>query len=240
LPLLPDVFFSDFNDKADLIKITPETAAVILEPIQGEGGIIPAEADWLRAIRERCDETGTLLIFDEIQSGFGRTGRLFAFEHYGVIPDILTMAKAMGGGMPLGGFAASSEIFEVFKNNPPLNHVTTFGGHPVSCAAAFASLTIQLNEDLMERARQIELKAKAKLQHSAIVEIRGKGGMLGLQLKTVQQTQKVVDQCLREGILLGWTLHSDTLIRLAPPLNINDNLLDDVLESIQFSVSQNS
>ncbi|MEX0773646.1 MAG: aspartate aminotransferase family protein [Balneolales bacterium] len=237
LPLLPDVEFADFNQNSALGQITRKTAAVIMEPIQGEGGIIPAEGAWLKAIRQRCDEMGALLIFDEIQSGFGRTGTFFVFEHYGVVPDILSMAKAMGGGMPLGGFAASSEIFEVFKNEPPLNHVTTFGGHPVSCAAALASLNVLLNDNLMERANHIEERAKAILQHKAIVDLRGKGAMLGLQLQTVEQTQKVVERCHEKGILLGWTLHSNTLIRLAPPLTIPDDLLVEVLETIQTSVS---
>ncbi|MEX0779871.1 MAG: aspartate aminotransferase family protein [Balneolales bacterium] len=236
LPLLPDVNFADFNQNSALEKITRKTAAVILEPIQGEGGIIPAEEAWLRAVRERCDDTGALLIFDEIQSGFGRTGNLFAFEHYGVVPDILCMAKAMGGGMPLGGFASSSAIFEAFKNDPPLNHVTTFGGHPVSCAAAVASLNVLLNEDLMKQASFIEEKTRSILQHPSIVEVRGKGAMLGLQLQSVEQTQQVVDQCFEKGILLGWTLHSTTLIRLAPPLTIGNDLLVDVLETIRSSI----
>lgn len=237
LPLLPGIIFDDFNSHSALEKISRKTAAVILEPIQGEGGIIEAEAGWLRAVRERCDETGTLLIFDEIQSGFGRTGKLFAFEHYGVVPDILSMAKAMGGGMPLGGFASSSEIFEVFKSNPPLNHVTTFGGHPVSCSAALASLEVLLSENLMERASHIEAAARNRLHGSEIAELRGKGAMLGLQLQTVEQTRRVVERCFDKGILLGWTLHSDTLIRLAPPLIISDELLAEVLEAIRDSLS---
>lgn len=237
LPLLPDVEFAIFNHNAAFEQISLKTAAVILEPIQGEGGIIPAETEWLKAIRKRCDDTGTLLIFDEIQSGFGRTGKLFAFEHYGVVPDILCMAKAMGGGMPLGGFAASSEIFEVFKNDPPLNHVTTFGGHPVSCAAAVASIKVLLDENLMEWAGRIEEKAKAILTHTDIVDVRGKGAMLGLQLQTMEQTRQVVEKCFQKGILLGWTLHSNTLIRLAPPLIIEDNLLTEVLETIQYSIT---
>ena len=136
MPLLPHVHFLDFNDPVQLEEIDGRTAAVILEPIQGEGGVIPADPAWLRQLRARCDETGALLIFDEIQTGFFRTGRLFAFEHYGVVPDILCMAKAMGGGMPLGAFASSPEILRVLMEDPPLNHVTTFGGHPMSCAAA--------------------------------------------------------------------------------------------------------
>src|SRR6056297_287561 len=135
-PLLPNVHFIDFNDPDGLNEIDENAAAVIMEPIQGEGGVIPADKEWLKQVRKKCDDTGALLIFDEIQTGFYRTGSLFAFQYYDVVPDILSLAKAMGGGMPMGAFVSSSEIFEEFKHNPPLNHVTTFGGHPVSCAAA--------------------------------------------------------------------------------------------------------
>ncbi len=237
-PLLPDVTFCDFNDPSVLELITDEVAAVILEPIQGEGGIIAADPDWLAAVRRRCTETGTLLIFDEIQSGFGRTGRLFAFEHYNVVPDILTMAKAMGGGMPLGGLASSSEIFRAFMYDPPLNHVTTFGGHPVSCAAADAALRVLMREGYMERASEIELLTRKILRGKGIVEVRGRGAMLGLQLVDADTTRKAVAHCLNEhGILLGWTLHSNTLVRLAPPLIIDRALLEQTLMIIRDAVS---
>ncbi|MEX0721471.1 MAG: aspartate aminotransferase family protein [Balneolaceae bacterium] len=232
LPLLPDVHFLDFNSDAGLDQIDTKTAAVIMEPIQGEGGIIPAKKEWLQTIREKCDEAGALLIFDEIQSGFGRTGNLFAFEDYKVVPDILCLAKAMAGGMPMGAFVSSSEIFQTFKYDPPLNHVTTFGGHPVSAAAAFANLTELLSGNYLDRALEIEGKVKSRLKGKGIVEIRGKGAMLGLQLESRELTQKVVEECFDKGILLGWTLHSNTLIRLAPPLIIEDDLLDEVLDSI--------
>jgi len=238
-PLLPDVAFSGFNDPAVMELITDEVAAVIMEPIQGEGGIIPADPAWLAGIRERCTKTGTLLIFDEIQSGFGRTGRLFAFEQYGVVPDILTMAKAMGGGMPLGGLASSSDIFRAFMYDPPLNHVTTFGGHPVSCAAANAALNVLVRDGLMERAPEIERMAREILRGAGIVEVRGRGAMLGLQLTDAETTRKAVAYCLDEhGILLGWTLHSNTLVRLAPPLVIDRVLLEETLVMIRDAVAR--
>ncbi len=238
-PLLPDVAFCDFNDPAATELITEEVAAVILEPIQGEGGIIVSEPKWLAAVRQRCTETGALLIFDEIQSGFGRTGKLFAFEHYGVAPDILTMAKAMGGGMPLGGLASSSEIFRAFMFDPPLSHVTTFGGHPVSCAAADAALRVLERDGLMERAPEIERMAREILHGKGIVEVRGRGAMLGLQLTDAETTRKAVSKCLNEhGILLGWTLHSSTLIRLAPPLIIDQSLLEQTLVTIRDAVAE--
>ena len=240
-PLLPGVVFCDFNDPAVTRLIDPDVAAVIMEPIQGEGGIIAAEPDWLAAVRRRCTETGSLLIFDEVQSGFGRTGRLFAFEHYGVVPDILTMAKAMGGGMPLGGLASSSRIFQAFMFNPPLNHVTTFGGHPVCCAAADAALNVLIRDGLMERAHEIELMAREILHGTGIVEVRGRGAMLGLQLIDAKTTRKAVAHCLDEhGILLGWTLHSDTLVRLAPPLVIDQKLLQKALVTIRDAVAKSA
>jgi acetylornithine/N-succinyldiaminopimelate aminotransferase len=233
LPLLPYVQFLTFNSFAGLESIDMDTACVILEPIQGEGGIIKSDSEWLRAVRNRCTEVGALLIFDEIQSGFGRTGKLFAFQHYGVQPDILCMAKAMGGGMPLGGFASSDSIFEVFKYDPPLNHVTTFGGHPVSCAASHAALQVILDQNLMLRASVIEQRVRSVLDIEPVREIRGLGAMLGIQLYSFDQTKEVVEQCFERGILLGWTLHSNTLIRVAPPLTISNSELDETLNTIR-------
>ncbi|WP_103665673.1 aspartate aminotransferase family protein [Gracilimonas amylolytica] len=239
LPLLPDVHFLDFNSGENLNLIDEQTTAVIMEPIQGEGGIIPAQKKWLKEIRKRCDEAGALLIFDEIQSGFGRTGSLFAFQEYEVVPDILCMAKAMGGGMPIGGFVSSKEIFQSFKYDPPLNHVTTFGGHPVSAAAAFANLKELLDGDYLQRALDIEKTVKKNLKGKGIVEVRGKGAMLGLQLENWELTKNVVEECFDKGILLGWTLHSNTLVRLAPPLIIEDELLNEVLDTILKAIENN-
>ena len=238
LPLLPDVHFLEFNSFEGLDLIDRETACVIMEPIQGEGGIRPAKKEWLQEIRKRCDEAGALLIFDEIQSGFGRTGLLFASQHFGVYPDIISIAKAMGGGMPIGGFISSSKIFEAFMYNPPLNHVTTFGGHPVSCAAALANLQEILEGGYLDRAKEIEKKIKSRLIADGIVEVRGIGAMLGMELKSFDLTKKVVEACFEEGVLLGWTLHADTLVRLAPPLIITDEELDEVLEIILRNVNK--
>ncbi|MCG8373969.1 MAG: aspartate aminotransferase family protein [Balneolales bacterium] len=238
LPLLPGVYFLEFNSFEQLDLINEETAAVILEPIQGEGGIIPSESEWLAEIRTRCDETGALLIYDEIQSGFGRTGKLFAFEHYHIAPDILCVAKAMAGGMPMGAFISSKKIFEAFMYNPPLNHVTTFGGHPVSCAAALANLKELLSGNYLANASFIEEEVKEFLTGPGITEVRGKGAMLGLQLENRELTQKVVEDCFEQGVLLGWTLHSNTLIRLAPPLIIEKKQLTDALHIIKESIQK--
>lgn len=237
-PLLPDVHFLDFNNSAELGVIDKETAAVIMEPIQGEGGIIPAEKKWLKAVRKQCDEAGALLIFDEIQTGFFRTGSLFSFQQYGVMPDVLCLAKAMAGGMPMGAFVSSSEIFKSFMYDPPLNHVTTFGGHPVSCAAAHATLSELLKGDFAEKAGKIESITREILAADGIKEVRGRGAMLGMELRSKEITQKVVEKCLEKGIILGWTLHSDTLVRLAPPLIIEEDLLRSTLRIINSSVEK--
>ena len=238
LPLLPDVYFLDFNSYDGLQTIDEETAAVIMEPIQGEGGIIPAQKEWLQAVRKRCDDVGALLIFDEIQTGFYRTGSLFAFQGYGVEPDIMCLAKAIGGGMPMGAFISSSEIFESFKHDPPLNHVTTFGGHPVSCAAAYATLSELLSGDYGDKAIKIEHIVRKELTADGIKEVRGIGAMLGMELENRELTQKVVEECMDKGIILGWTLHSDTLVRLAPPLIIEENHLRETLQDINKSVQK--
>jgi len=237
-PLLPDVHFLNFNSFDGLETIDEETAAVIMEPIQGEGGIIPAQKKWLQAVRERCTEVGALLIFDEIQTGFYRTGSLFAFQGYDVAPDIMSLAKAMGGGMPMGAFVSSSEIFEAFKHDPPLNHVTTFGGHPVSCAAAHATLSELLSDEYGARAQPIEKIVREKLTADGITEVRGVGAMLGMELADRELTQQVVEDCMEQGIILGWTLHSNTLVRLAPPLIIDEELLRSTLHAINKTVKK--
>jgi acetylornithine/succinyldiaminopimelate/putrescine aminotransferase len=237
-PLLPDVHFLDFNSFKGLDTIDTDTAAVIMEPIQGEGGIIPAQKDWLQAVRKRCDEVGALLIFDEIQTGFYRTGSLFAFQGYEVVPDIMSLAKAMAGGMPMGAFVSSSEIFKSFMYDPPLNHVTTFGGHPVSCAAAHATLSELLEGEFGPKAIEIETIVKELLTADGIEEVRGRGAMLGMELADRELTRRVVEECLEKGIILGWTLHSDTLVRLAPPLIIDEKLLRSTLQTINDCVQK--
>ena len=231
-PLLPGVTFADFNSEAVFDQIDRQTAAVILEPIQGEGGIIPADKEWMQRLRQSCDENGCLLIFDEIQTGFFRTGSLFAFQHYEVVPDILCLAKAMAGGMPMGAFVSSTSHFKAFMVDPPLSHVTTFGGHPVCCAAAHATLQELLKGSYAEKAGQIEETVKGGLSAGRIIEVRGRGAMLGMELEDKELTRQVVERCMDEGIILGWTLHSDTLVRLAPPLNIPGELLTETVARI--------
>ncbi len=235
-PLLPDVDFLPFNDARALEAIDSRTACVITEPIQGEGGVNVPRSSWMRALRRACDDAGALLIFDEVQTGMGRTGTLFAFEQFDVVPDVLTLAKAFGGGMPLGAFIASPELMAVLRTDPPLSHVTTFGGHPVSCAAAFAALSTLIEQDLSARAGEIEERIRAQLEGRNDVEVRGRGAMLGLLLRDADLTSRVVRRCLDEGVLLGWTLHSDRLIRLAPPLTIDWDVLDHACGVIRQAI----
>ncbi len=226
-PLLPGVTFLPFNRVETLRKIDASVAAAIAEPIQGEGGIRVPDAGFLRALRARCSEVGALLIFDEVQTGLGRTGKRFAMEHWKVVPDILTLAKALGGGMPLGAFIGSARIMKCLSRDPPLSHVTTFGGHPVSCAAGLAALGVLLDADLPARAAwlgdrlQGALKALAR-QTDAIVEVRGKGMMIGLEMADARRTARLVKRTREAGLILGWTLHSDRVVRIAPPLTLSE------------------
>ncbi len=237
-PLLPGVEFLPFDDADALGAIDEETACVITEPIQGEGGIRVPSDKWMRALRQRCTEAGALLVFDEIQTGFGRTGTLFAFEGFEVVPDVLTLAKAMSGGMPMGAFVASPEIMASLRTDPPLSHVTTFGGHPVSAAAAHATLEVLLEEDLAARAVEIGRLVRERLRHPLIREVRGRGAMLGMELRSREATERVVRRCLERGVLLGWTLHSNTLVRLAPPLNIAWDVLGEALGVITSALEE--
>ncbi|TAF81950.1 MAG: aspartate aminotransferase family protein, partial [Sphingobacteriales bacterium] len=221
-PLLPDIEFIEFNNSSHLNNITTKTACVIIETIQGEAGVQVPYPNYMQQLRNKCNETGTLLIFDEIQTGFGRTGKLFAFEHYGIIPDIILLAKAMGGGMPLGAFIASKKCMDALKENPILGHITTFGGHPVSCAAGLASLNAIINESLMDGIEDKENLFRTLLVHSKIKEIRGKGLMLAIQLDSFLEVENTSKHCIANGLIIDWFLHCDTALRLAPPLTITN------------------
>jgi len=219
-PLLPDISFINNNAYADLETITHQTAAVILETIQGEAGVRVPNKEYLKALREKCTETGTLLIFDEIQTGFGRTGKMFAFENFDVIPDILLLAKGMGGGMPIGAFISSKKIMDVLKDNPILGHITTFGGHPVSCAAGLATLNTIIAEDLFADVPVKEQLFRSLLIHPKIKEVRGMGLMLCIQLDSFKQVEAISKKCVENGVIIDWFLHCDTAMRIAPPLII--------------------
>ncbi|HEX7413316.1 MAG TPA: aspartate aminotransferase family protein [Bacteroidia bacterium] len=225
-PLLPDVRIFEFNKEEDLQYITPKTACVIIEPIQGEAGIVAAKPSFLKKLRERCTETKTLLIFDEVQTGFGRTGTLFAFEQYQVIPDILLLAKGMGGGMPIGAFIASKEIMDSLTSNPILGHITTFGGHPVCCAAALANLQVILKNNLSHRAKEIERIIRQTIKHPKIKELRVCGALVAVDFADEATNMQAIGKCIEAGIITDWFLFNTQSMRIAPPLIITDEELE--------------
>ena len=237
-PLLPGIRFIEFNNYIDLDFISSESAAVIVETIQGEAGVRVPDMNYMQRLRKRCNETGTLLILDEIQTGFGRTGTLFAFEHFNIHPDILLIAKGMGGGMPIGAFISSHEIMSVLKENPILGHITTFGGHPVSCAAGLANLEVIIEEELVKDVSLKESLFRKHLQHPEIKEVRGMGLMLCIQLSSFEQVENVSRRCVENGIIIDWFLHCDTAMRIAPPLIITDNEIQKacatIIEALEF------
>ncbi|MBI2279498.1 MAG: aspartate aminotransferase family protein [Bacteroidetes bacterium] len=232
-PLLPDITQLEFNNESDLAAISTKTACVIVEPIMGEAGVIAPTNHFLQKLRNRCTETGTLLIFDEIQTGFGRTGKLFAFEHFGVVPDIITLAKAMGGGFPIGAFISSIEIMSSLKTNPILGHITTFGGHPISCAAAFSNLhTLLTNKELINTVTTKEQLFKKLLVHTKIKEVRSFGLLLAVEFDSFETNKAIIDRCIENGVLTDWFLFNDKSLRIAPPLIITENEIETACKVI--------
>ncbi len=239
-PLLPDVHFIEFNNTKDLKLITDETACVIIEPIQGDAGVRIPSQNYLQALRDRCTEKGALLIFDEVQTGFGRTGKLFAFEHFNVVPDILTVAKAMGGGMPVGAFISSQENMSLLTHGPMLGHITTFGGHPVNCAAALANLEVILNENLVDGVEEKGRLIEELISHSTIKEIRRKGLMFAIEFDSPERVQNIVETCISEGVITFWFLSCPESFRLAPPINISESDLRKGCEIIKKAIAQHA
>ena len=239
-PLLPDVRFITFNKEEDLELITLKTAGVILETIQGGAGFIEPKNNYLAKVRAKCDEVGALLILDEIQPGIGRTGKLFGFEHYQCIPDILVTGKGLGGGMPIGAFTASKDLMDLLAENPKLGHITTFGGHPVIAASALATLTEIIESKLMVQTLEKEQLFRKLLVHPLILEIRGKGLMLALIMPSEEITNKVILTCQEQGLILFWLLFEPKAVRITPPLTISNeeiikgcSIIIHVLNSIQ-------
>ncbi|SNR36177.1 aspartate aminotransferase family protein [Lutibacter flavus] len=222
-PLIPGIKFIEFNNLVDLEKITTKTAGVILETIQGGAGFIEPANDYLKKVLAKCNKVGALLILDEIQSGIGRTGKLFGFENYNVIPHIIVTGKGLGGGMPIGAFISSNEIMSCLKEHPKLGHITTFGGHPVIAAAAHANLKELLHSDLISETLNKELLFKKLLIHPLITEIRGKGLMLAAMVESSEIASKVILNCLDNGLLLFWLLFEGKAIRITPPLTITED-----------------
>jgi acetylornithine/succinyldiaminopimelate/putrescine aminotransferase len=222
-PLIPDIKFIEFNNIEDISIITNKTAGVIVETIQGGAGFILPEKNYLKKLKQKCDEVGALLILDEIQPGIGRTGKLFAFEHFDIIPDILVYGKGLGGGFPIGALTTRKKYMALFKQNPILGHITTFGGHPVIAAAAHSNLKETLSSNIMSKIEEKENLIRRILKHKLIIEIRGKGLMLALILKKPDLTKKLVEGCLDNGLILFYLLFEPKAVRITPPLTISEN-----------------
>ncbi|MDF2455927.1 MAG: aminotransferase class [Cytophagaceae bacterium] len=237
-PLLPGVSHIRFGKAEDLSYITEQTAAIIIEPIQGEAGIMMADASYFKALYQRCKETGCLLIFDEIQTGFGRTGTFWFLEQLGVTPDILVCAKGMGGGMPIGAFISRTEIMRTLTHDPFLGHITTFGGHPVSCAASLATLQTILAEGLPQKASAKAKLFRSKLIHPSIIEIRGTGLMMAIELEDAVLVQSTIAKALEKGLLTDWFLFKDTALRLVPPLTITEDEIEKACTILLESLNE--
>ncbi|HUH47092.1 MAG TPA: aminotransferase class III-fold pyridoxal phosphate-dependent enzyme, partial [Arenibacter sp.] len=221
-PLVPDIRFLRFNEEGDLSKITDKTAAVVLETVQGGAGFILPKNGYLKKVRQRCNEVGALLILDEIQPGFGRTGKLFAFEYYDCVPDILVLGKGMAGGMPVGAFVASQKMMQTLQDRPKLGHITTFGGNPVIAAASLATLQVLTEDSLIPETLEKEALFRTHLRHPYIKEIRGKGLMLALMMESADMANEVILRCSKEGLILFWLLFEPKAVRISPPLTISE------------------
>jgi len=221
-PLLPGILHYDYNSSEAVNAITEETACVIVETVQGEAGIIIPSKDWMKSLRKKCIETGTVLILDEIQTGFGRTGKLWGFEHFEIIPDILLLGKALGGGMPLGAFIADRKLMGLFTDNPVLGHITTFGGHPVCCAAGMAAMKAMLDEGMIAESKKREELFRSLLNHSKIKSMRSFGLWLAVAFDSFETNKKVIDHCISNGVLTDWFLFAGNCLRISPPLIISE------------------
>lgn len=226
-PLIPDVDFITFNNEDDLQKITSKTAGIILETIQGGAGFVQPFDGFLKKVRQRCDEVGAMMILDEIQPGFGRTGKLFGFQNYDVVPDIVVMGKGMGGGMPVGAFTANEKYMDLLSHDPKLGHITTFGGHPVIAAACLATLQELVETDLMAQALEKEKLIRKLLVHPLITEIRGEGLMLAPMTESPEITNKVIFKCQEKGLILFWLLFEGRAIRITPPLTLSNEEIEE-------------
>lgn len=220
-PLLPGVLLLEFNNFESLNSITKKTACVIIETIQTEAGVVTPHMQWIQALRKKCNETGTLLVFDEIQVGFGRTGTLWAFEQFNIVPDILLLGKALGGGMPLGAFIADKKIMHVLTNNPALGHITTFGGHPVCCAAGLAAFKFLLNKQLIPQVKEKETLFNSIINHPRIIRKRSAGLLIAVEFEDIETNQRILKNCVQNGIIVDSFLFSSHCMRIAPPLIIN-------------------
>ena len=222
-PLLPMISFIEFNNEEEFSKITEKTACVIAETIQGAAGFLTPSQNYFKNLKKRCEEVGALLILDEIQPGFGRTGKLFSFEHYDMVPDILVMGKGMGGGVPVGAFMSSAEIMKSLQHSPKLGHITTFGGNPLIAAASYATLKEVLDSGLMNEVNEKEALFRELLVHPKIKKVNGRGLMLAVELESPDYTLKVAKRCMEKGLIVFWQLYRNEFMRISPPLTLTQN-----------------
>ena len=235
-PLLPGILHEDYNTATALAAITRRTACVIAETVQAERGVYAPDSNWLQQLRQRCDETGTLLVLDEIQVGFGRTGTLWGFERYGIVPDILLLGKALGGGLPMGAFIADQSKMYTLTGDPVLGHITTFGGHPLCCAAGLASLQVLLEEGWIGQVARKEQLFRRLLVHPAIRAIRSCGLLIAVEFDSFEQNKRVIDTCIERGLLTDWYLFAPQCLRIAPPLPIRDEEIEKACSIILSAI----
>lgn len=236
-PLLPDVIHLEYNSFESLGEITSTTACVFAETIQAEAGIIVPSKEWMQALRNKCTETGTLLILDEIQTGFGRTGKLWGFENSEFVPDVLVLGKALGGGMPLGAFIADKKLMDAFTENPILGHLTTFGGHPICCAAGMAAMKVLLQEKIIDSIKEKEELFKSLLIHKRIKAIRSFGLWIAVEFDSFETNKKVIDACIESGVMTDWFLFASNSLRISPPLVISKKQVEQACDKILYSIS---
>lgn len=235
-PLIPGIRHMDYNSWNVISAINDQTACVVMETVQAERGVFKPEKEWIQAIRKRCTETGTLLIFDEIQAGFGRCGTLWAFDQYNVVPDILLLGKALGGGMPLGAFIANRNLMNNLSNDPVLGHITTFGGHPVCCAAGLAAFRVLLNKEIIDKVEKKQKLFSELLQVPGVKEVRASGLLIAVEFENEQINKNVIDYCIKNGVLTDWFLFAPQTMRIAPPLTISTKEIKKACEVVRESV----
>ena len=236
-PLLPDVFHLEYNSFEALNEISERTACVLIETAQAEAGIIVPSKEWMQALRKKCTGTGSLLILDEVQAGFGRTGKLWGFEHFNIVPDVLVLGKALGGGMPLGAFIADKKLMCAFTENPVLGHITTFGGHPVCCAAGLAAMKVLLEEKIIDSVKAKEELFRSILIHKKIKSIRSFGLWMAIEFDSFEMNKKIIDTCISSGVMTDWFLFAPNCLRVVPPLIISKKQISEACEKILSSVS---
>ena len=236
-PLLPDVLHLEYNSFESSNEISERTACVFVETVQAEAGIIVPSKEWMQALRKKCTETGTLLILDEIQAGFGRTGKLWGFEHFNIVPDVLVLGKALGGGMPLGAFIADKKLMSAFTENPVLGHITTFGGHPVCCAAGMAAMKVLLEEKIIDSVKTKEELFRSLLIHKKIKSISSFGLWMAIEFDSFEMNKKIIDTCISSGVMTDWFLFAPNCLRISPALMISKKEISEACEKILSSIS---